>query len=442
MLFVKDDLMRVQHWLTAIVGIALLLPCGNEASAQGQPGYFQQPSGWPGSQGPYPQSIFYGSGPGNGGMATEPAFFPDHQGGFTPSMSPLLVNPAGQAGYQSGMQPWPTISPYQGPAYSELYNSHGMWNYDFNSNRRRYTGSVEYLRSRVRKPNGNVGHPAAQRYKDIILPIMHEEPIGLDDLADAFQGDAPNEDFLLEATTDQVGFWPNTGQPGFNLYDRSNASDVGYPTSNGLRIRWGFIESDDTGFMIDGWWTGEGVAEFDAQNATPGRSLANPSLILRVIDNITLPLAPFTFEEIFDENLLNLRGLPINDGTVERLPDGTVLGGTSIPYDLEFRLKYKTETAGTSVNYLMMPIIKKKHFKVRPLLGARYVYLKEQFNFFGHDSGLTYDNQTALANIFPQLKLHSLPNGIDENGDGTNLLFSDGHVEWIAAQELETLKSR
>ncbi|MCH8193272.1 MAG: hypothetical protein IIA65_04565 [Planctomycetes bacterium] len=29
-----------------------------------------------------------------------------------------------------------------------------------------------------------------------------------------------------------------------------------------------------------------------------------------------------------------------------------------------------------------------------------------------------------------------------EKGEGTNVLFGDGHVEWITAQELETLKSR
>ena len=29
-----------------------------------------------------------------------------------------------------------------------------------------------------------------------------------------------------------------------------------------------------------------------------------------------------------------------------------------------------------------------------------------------------------------------------DNGEGTNVLFSDGQVEWVTAQELETLKSR
>jgi hypothetical protein len=428
MVSVKDDLMRVQHWLTAIFGIALLLPCGNKVSAQVQPGYYQQPGGWSGSQQPYPQSTFYGSGPGNGAMATEPAFFPDPQGGFTPSMSPLMVNPAGQAGYQPEMQPWPAISPYQSPAYSGLRNTNGMWQYDISTHRgRRYTGSVEFIHSSFKRPKGVFGVDGGQshpftgtnakafenldgpiRYKDIVLPQIDET------LADDFQGDAPNADFPF-------GFFPNTGQPGFNYYDRANAGDVSHARANGLRIRWGFLESGDSGFQVDGWWTGPGIANFDARNTVGGKQ-SNFSLFFRVIDSSTdflTPIFPFVQDEVINQNLLNLRGLPINDGTLEELADGSFIGGTSIPYDLEFRLKYKSEAAGTSVNILMTPIVRKKNFKVRPLFGARYVYLKEEFNFFGHDSGLAYDDQQINSAIFPQVKLHSLPNGVEATaGDG------------------------
>ncbi|MCH7990151.1 MAG: hypothetical protein IID46_13510 [Planctomycetes bacterium] len=321
------------------------------------------------------------------------------------------------------MQPWPTISPYQGPAYSQLHNNNGLWEYNFNSNGRRYTGSVEYLRSRTRKPNGIVGHPGAQRYKDFALPLL-STTFGETTVADRFQGDAPSPLFL-----GGVGFFPAIGQSGFNYYDRVDAGrSLGYPKSNGLRIRWGFMESDDTGFVIDGWWTGEGVSEFDAQNQAPRRSLSQPDALFQLIDSFTAVtilgaidpsvISPQSGDQVLLSNLLNLRGLPVNDGTLRQLSDGSYVGGTTIPYDLEFKLKYKTESAGTSVNMLMVPIVKKRHIKVRPLLGVRYIYLKEQFGFRGTDSGLAYDNSNNSAGIFPQIKLHSVPNGIDENLDG------------------------
>src|SRR5207249_812595 len=56
--------------------------------------------------------------------------------------------------------------------------------------------------------------------------------------------------------------------------------------------------------------------------------------------------------------------------------------------------------------------------------GLRYFFLREGFHFLGRDSGLAYGGGQAQGggggtqNISPDLKTHSTPDGIDENGDG------------------------
>ena len=116
------------------------------------------------------------------------------------------------------------------------------------------------------------------------------------------------------------------------------------------------------------------------------------------------------------------RGLPVNDGTGS---------GVTIPYDLGFQVENRSRSAGGSADFFWSPIIKRKRLKVRPLAGARYVYIGESFEFTGVDSGFLYGGFEEAGDMmlpvpYRDLKVQSPPNQFDDNGDFIAALGSPG----------------
>lgn len=352
--------MRTPHWLTPLAICFLVALSGAHAMAQ------------------YP------------GM-------PGHTGIHTQGMPPGAYNP------------YPRISPFE-QAYSRTYNRGGTW---FNDSRgaavvtnRNWFMNVDFIKSEVRSLTGLVGDPNSQSYYDLIYTTL-----------------VANES---QQYADDFGF--------FNYFDAVNARAISDLTSTGLRISGGFLNQNASGFEFDVSWNRESNAKYNArQTLESGRYDAetqrrlgrgpgfedNSRLFRRYRDErevlealLTGPdffltdIFPLDPIEVFEANLLNLNGLPLDNGS---------FGGVTQPYDMDYILTHSHQSFGTNFGYLMTPILE-GGLTVRPYIGGRYLYIQEGFGFDGVDSNTLYDGDNNLV-ITADYKLHSHPDGVDDDGD-------------------------
>jgi hypothetical protein len=73
-------------------------------------------------------------------------------------------------------------------------------------------------------------------------------------------------------------------------------------------------------------------------------------------------------------------------------PNGTAVAvpGGAQRYDLFYELRYQQYAYGAGISYHSNPVIESDHFKLRPQVGLRYLQVRENAEFDGADSGLTY----------------------------------------------------
>jgi len=327
----------------------------------------------------------------------------------------------------ASMRPYPANSMFDFE-YDKHYIRDGMWNRLSSNRGRRMFFNIDILSARTRKPTGFIGDSGALSYKDLALPILEEDPY---DLGDSGGGGGGQQQSVI----DQFLGIPAAGIPGFNYYDSVQIqSAITSPTGIGMRLQAGYFDPDDSGMMFEGF--GQNLNEtFDARDDLgSGRGEQKDTLLLLLsppdflLNEIGTAGGQFgqtggggggggggtttaTAQDfILMNNLLNLRGLPLDDGSTF---------GVTSPYDLEFRLTSKSRTYGMSVNWILAPSFRTKKFMVRPLVGIRYLRLNESFHFYGQDSGLSYDNLEDLDEAFNgDIKLHSPPNMFDEDRDG------------------------
>jgi hypothetical protein len=358
---------------------------GTAGSAQSQGGY---PPG--AGMGPYPP------GPAMGG---------------SPAADFAGIGPQGGA-YPSYYQPYPSISPYQ-HEFNQIANRGGIWESE-SQNRismpSRWKFRTEYVQMKAERGRNLLGNPNAPIYREQIATALEDAGGGgggnnIQDYVDALRG-----------TNNGVGF---------NLFDPVSAKELDRPELQGLRLTLSSENSDGSGLELWGLWAREGDNEFDArENVDPSRG-NQQAFVQLLIDNPAL-LAPTNTPanfpdpiEILQNNLLNLRGIPLNDGTVTTLADGTTFGGASAVYDLNFQVRTDLEMFATGLRWKSMPLYKTSSFKLRPNAGVRYTAYRDLFGFFGQDSGILYDGQdNATGPPIPDAKIHSLPNGFDDDGDG------------------------
>ncbi|MBT4864230.1 MAG: hypothetical protein HON53_03800 [Planctomycetaceae bacterium] len=429
--------MRVQLWLAPILGLLLTVSSRQELKAQYAPPQAGGHTMLPGMRSNVRHADARRPRKGRPARGTLLSAFQKEEpapagGGFIPNgySSPYGGAP-GQSPYAAGMLPSPQISPFE-HRFDQTYNSGGMWTRFTSNQNREYFSTFEYLDTKTRHAKGFVGDKNAATYKEIYLPFLATEETrdGLDDtaiLADLFQGDA---DFI-----DGVGEFPAVGDPGQNLFNaRSNnySADVG---GRGFRIVTGFNEAGGDGMVLDFWINGESSSDFNAARALTARgNVGNPASagvagrgvseqgtfreVLTSPDGILVDIGQTDTLQVLSRNLLNLSSIPVDDGTLRVLADGTYLGGTSIPYDVSFRLKNRTESLGTSLNFISTRKVRSKYIKANFVFGGRYVYINESFRFDGEDSGLGYETITDTDEpFFSRAKVHSLPNFVDDNSD-------------------------
>lgn len=313
-------------------------------------------------------------------------------------------------------QPWPAVSPYMGHG-QQLSNESGLWEYEDLSKlngKRRYRVRTEYVRIRGDKANNLIGHPDAPTYREQIVETLRNAGGGggggggadLDDYADALDG--------------------TTGFGEFNLFDPVQDGDLERTTLNGLRLVLEVENPDGTGLDFWGLMARDDSTEFNARKLvhhTRGTDVGALEFFLDPLNDDFLngvllpPVGMPDPDEVLQNELLNLRGIPLNDGTL--LPIGnTITGGANAVYDLDFKISTYLDVYSTGLRWKGFKIAERGNFAIRPTGGIRLDAFHDHFRFFGRDSGLLYDGQDAADPNLPDVKIHSIPNGADDDGDG------------------------
>jgi hypothetical protein len=321
--------------------------------------------------------------------------------------------------YPSYYQPYPSVSPYE-HEYQQIANRAGIWESESQTRLgmpSRWKFRTEAMRMSVRRGRDLIGNRSAPIYRDQIASVLDAAGGGG---GGGGGGGANDLDDYLDALSGL-----NNGGLGFNLFDPVTAGELDEPDLRGVRLTLDAENADGSGFEFWGMWAEDNDTEFDARNDVhPSRGNQQGFVQLLIDDPSILAIPPTTVNfpdplEVLQNNLLNLRGIPLDDGTVTVLGDGTTFGGANAVYDLDFQIRTDVETHGTGFRWKSMPLFKTDSFKIRPSAGVRYTAVRENFGFYGRDSGILYDGQTqGNQPPLPGVKLHSLPNNFDDDGDG------------------------
>jgi hypothetical protein len=357
-----------------------------------------------------------------------------------PGFAPVGMSMSGY-GPPSMYSPWPELSPYQ-DTFSQQQFDGGVWSQIERQSTRRYQLNIDYLTGQTRTSNSLIGHPQAQSYVDLLQFQLGGQQGG-------GGGGGQQQQSPLQPFIDN----PRQNQRGFELFGafdfRKNKQKM---DNDGVNILWGYDRADDSGFRL-GFLTNQGTFNYNARSGLPsGRdnqreyaefiieklhiinelnAIGNTAAAAQIQSELAqLAAVPSTQIGVFNDpnlvlqnNIDNLNGLPLDDGTLVRFPDGTTIGGVTVPYDLEFKVDLRSELYGGNAEIVMSPVLNWGSLRVRPTVGARYFYLAERFHFFGRDSGLAYNGSQqggggGQQTLSPDVKIHSPPDRIDNNGDG------------------------
>jgi len=207
---------------------------------------------------------------------------------------------------------WPETSPFTQHRVEEHFNDRGLWQYEADDNfacRRIF--SLEYLYGHGAKPGNHViGDP---NFRDLRF-----DP---DDVAGV-------------------------------LFPTQSTALYGPLFHNGMRVRYGYENPDDSGMILSGFILFE--------NSASNRQ--------------------FQINQVLG-NLQALASIPVSDGAG---------GGISLPFDTAFFQQFTQEIMGADWDYYFMPFFVRPAFKVKMLLGAKYLRMSESFLVRGSDSGLGY----------------------------------------------------
>ena len=408
----KDCLMRLSRWFGSLVGALASLTGAESVLAQQ----------------PYPQSPY-----GVSGSAVA-----DPTGSYFQVANGQAPN---TAAYPNNYMPWPQTSPYE-MNYGQTANENGQWMYDSQTQagmKANWKFRSEYIRAHTEKTHGYYGHRLAPDYKTQLRAIAGP--------AQAGGGGAGAQGGLLGALTQFEGI-PD-GRPGFNYFDPVAGTELDAPRLNGFRLTLERLNEDGSGLELFGQWARETDTEYNAREEAIHRSKGAlpevldvdtflqivqsraPGLILAggTIDPSAVPGRVGPYQSLLvalQSNLLNLRGLPLDDGTIQVLPGGIVVGGATAVYDLNFQVGLQVEQYGSGLRWQTTPWIKTDTFRLSPTAGVRYMSLTENFNFFGQHSGWTYGSATGGGAgggggnqaTNPDVLIHSIPNFFDDDRDG------------------------
>lgn len=401
--------MRFKHWLTTVFGTSLIAASTLTAQAQSP-------------------------------MGMAPGMAYDGYGGM----------PMQNYGPPPGYSPWPETSPYQNSFSQQTFNN-GLWSESENNlGGRRYRLNIDYLTGQSRTSDSIVGNTKAQNYAQTI-----QSQVGQQQGGGGGGGQQGQQGGVLTPFLDSQA----NGTVGFPLFGKFN---FGSPThkmkNNGVQLNWGYDRADDSGMRLN-FITNQGNFDYNARDGLPsGRDNQRAYALfaieqLHIINELnaqgnTAAAAQLTSElnqltaqqpttvgrfnnlnDVLDNNIDNLGGLPLDDGSIRTFSDGTTLGGVTVPYDLEFQMQLRSELYGGNAEWVMSPLLSWGSLRVRPSVGLRYFYLKEGFRFYGQDSGLAYGSTTAQGGggggggganqtLSPDIKIHATPDRFDNDSDG------------------------
>ncbi|MBI3861410.1 MAG: BBP7 family outer membrane beta-barrel protein [Planctomycetia bacterium] len=309
--------MRIPHWPALVCGLVLAatfaqivvaappgaVPRGRVALAEAIDDSDEEDEDEPAARGYDPTQRVQQLGvAAQGGV---PAVAPAPEGGFVP-----------EGAFAPGMAPpqaWPETSPFSQHRIQETYNSGGLWQYETDDNfERKGYFSAEYLYGFGLKP-GNHYIGSAQYHA-----------------LDFFVG-APN--VFPQQTT--------------NLFGNFN--------HNGVLLRTGFENPDESGVGVSAFWLFENRLD-------NGRVM--PHAIAGRLETLT-PLA----------------SVVLDNG------DGTAINA---PFDTRFYQQFNQEIWGSDADLMFSPFFERNTFKLRMLMGAKYLRIHEDFYVRFDDSGLGY----------------------------------------------------
>lgn len=405
--------MRFKNWLTTIFSTSLI--AASTLTAQAQPPMEMAPGMAYDGYGGVPA-------PGYGGV------------------------PAPGYGPPGVYSQWPEMSPYQNSFSQQSYNN-GIWSESENQLTRRYRLSIDYLTGISRVSDSLVGNSRAFTYPQTIQSEIGNQQGGGGGGGGQNQQGGILTPFLDSEAQNRVAF------PLFRAVDLTDFSRK--MRNNGVRVDWGWDNADDSGFSL-GFVTNQGDFNYNARSNLPSTRDTQRDFALFAIEQLHIinelnsqgntaaatqltselnqlaAIQPTTIgrfndvNQVLENNLDNLGGLPLDDGTLTRFADGTTFGGVTVPYDLEFQLSLRSELYGGKVESIMSPVLSFGGIRVRPTVGARYFYLSERFRFYGQDSGLAYTSTQqgggggggGAQTISPDIKIHATPDRIDNDRDG------------------------
>lgn len=275
-------------------------------------------------------------------------------GGYTPYIDPgspaaAQYAPAYSgieaAGWPPGATQWPYISPHAAPAIDQHSYQNGFWfNEKIIGKRKYYAYLAGGLSSYADPDDVLVGDPNAPRdFRNISV-------VG-------GGGGAGNLTGNREV---------------FAAHDWSEVEDtMSGGTFQGML---GWFNEDDSGWFAQGFWAEEGVSS------------------LNLIDPVGDPQRPV-------DTLRARAGIPIFDGSTDTItlppnpPDTTgitITGAGVIPYDMYYRLAWQSQAYGAGLGFYVDPLFRGGAFKLRPVLGLKYMNVRENATFEGGDSSLNY----------------------------------------------------
>jgi hypothetical protein len=304
--------MRKWHWLSSLLCGALTAAFPAVAVAQGpEAGY--SPYIDPGN----PQAA--GMAPAYGGLET--------------------------AGWPGGASQWPYVSPYTAPPIDQHSYQNGFWfNEQIRGSRKYFTYLGATLNTYADPDDVLVGDPDAPGYV-FQTPVVNNNN----------NNGAVNGSFV-------------------DFTDRHDWSAVEDSLSGGgFYGIMGWMNPDDTGGYVTGFWAEEGSARLDLVD--PPGDVNRPETTLRVRGGLPL------FDGLGDTEL------PVRAPDLEPV---VVRGGGSQRYDMLFRLAWQSQSYGTGLGLYGSSFYKGDTFRLRPVYGLRYLNIRENATFDGLDSSLDY----------------------------------------------------
>ncbi|WP_150105967.1 hypothetical protein [Rubinisphaera brasiliensis] len=274
--------------------------------------------------------------------------------------------PAPAYGSGGEMNPYPGLDMYR-YGFQQTINDDGLWFSEKLNARRDYKFGVEFMVPVYSEPGdsqfGYGGTITGVGATDSNPPFYFSSPRDPGDIAGGGGGGGGGGNTSSIATDFELQrYFPVRNFEGM----------FGNNGTTGIRLNWGFENEDGSGLYVNGWYGGESTNTF-VRGAEPYRNYSPALDPFGLVGNDPL--------YILELNALN-GSLPIDagNGVAER-----------ITFDALYEMKFSQEAWGAGLQILRPAIAKSDWYEVRPIIGLRYIDIREGFNFRGMDSGAEYE---------------------------------------------------